>query len=91
MRFSCDHKKAASGASLLGTAGQLRSMARTAWFRTATPADRREYGKWARRVLVIYGLLALAGMSFAVVLQNQSPRNAAAAHAPAGAATLAKR
>ncbi len=67
------------------------SMPRTTWSKTATSEDRREYGKWAWRVSVLYGLLGLAGIGFAVVHQYQSPRSAVAAGSPAGAVTLSAR
>jgi hypothetical protein len=56
-------------------------LARLAWYSTATPADRREYGKWARCVSVFYGLLVLTGIGFALIHEHQSPRNAVARRA----------
>jgi hypothetical protein len=64
-------------------------MGRAAWYKTATSEDRREFGKWAWRVLALYGLLVLAGISLAVVRQHQTPRNIVATEAPASAVTLA--
>ena len=32
----------------------------------ASPEDRREYRKWARRVAAIYGALAVVGIAFAI-------------------------
>jgi len=67
------------------------SMPRTTWFKTATSEDRREYGKWAWRVSVLYGLLVVGGIGFAVVHQHQSSRSAVATGSPAGAVTLSAR
>jgi hypothetical protein len=64
------------------------SMDRTTFYRNATQADRLEYRKWVQRVSVFYGLLVLAGISFAVARQYQSPQDAVAAATPTKAVAI---
>jgi hypothetical protein len=51
-------------------------MDRAVFRRIATPEDRHEYRKWARRVSMFYGVLFLAGISFAAVHHYQTPAGA---------------
>lgn len=51
-------------------------MDRAVFRRIATPEDRHEYRKWARRVSMFYGILFLAGISFAAVHHYQTPAGA---------------
>jgi len=56
----------------------------------ATAADRQEYRKWVRRISAFYGVVLLAGISFAVVQHHQSAsRDAIAAPAVAGTSLVA--
>jgi hypothetical protein len=57
-------------------------MARATFYKIATPADRLEYRKWMRRISVFYSLLVLAGISFAVARQYQSPQDKIATTTP---------
>jgi hypothetical protein len=63
-------------------------MERATFHKIATPADRLEYRKWARRISVFYGLLVLIGISFAVARLYQSPQDVTATAAPTKAVAV---
>jgi hypothetical protein len=49
-------------------------MGRASFQKIASPADRDEYRKWARRISTFYGILFAGAITFAVVHHYQ-PRN----------------
>jgi len=49
-------------------------MGRASFQKIASPADRAEYRKWARRISTLYGILVVGGITFAVIHHYQ-PRN----------------
>ena len=49
-------------------------MERATFHKIARPADRLEYRKWARGVSLVYGILFVAGISFAVARHHQTPQ-----------------
>jgi hypothetical protein len=52
---------------------------RTVWNAGAVrPEDRLEYRRWARRVVLFYGVLLIGGTTFAVARDHRPPRHDAA-------------
>ena len=64
-------------------------MQRADFQKIATPVDRLEYRKWARRVSVFYGVLLLGGLSFAIAYHHQSPSHSAATAAAFSTTSIA--
>jgi hypothetical protein len=58
------------------------TMERATFHKIATPVDRFEYRKWARVVTVVYGVLFVAGIGFAMAHRYQSPQRSIALDTP---------
>jgi hypothetical protein len=66
------------------------SMQRAVFQTIASPEDRNEYRRWARRVAVVYGVLVAGGLSFAILHHSGSGSGATTATAaPPVAAVVA--